>query len=82
MGAETGSALVGREFLTRWEPKSVGALFDVMRKTMPDDAPGSLAEKQYADVLAYLLKENDFPAGKEDLPFGLEALDAISFTRP
>ena len=54
-------------------------MYDLIRTTMPDAAPGSLAERQYHDVLAYLLKENAFPAGKEDLPRELDALTAIQF---
>lgn len=82
MGAEGGSELVGNSFLAHWEKKSVGDLFDLIRKTMPDAAPGSLTERQYLDVLAYMLKENAFPAGKEELPTTLEALNAISFVKP
>lgn len=78
-GAEGGLALVGKEFLGRWEKKSVGEFFELVRKTMPDSAPGSLAERQYLDLVAYLLKENEFPAGKDDLPRGQETMAAIAF---
>jgi quinoprotein glucose dehydrogenase len=82
MGAEGGSALMGDPFLAHWAKKSLGELFDLMRTTMPDAAPGSLSDRQYADVLAYLLKENAFPAGSDDLPATLEALNAIVFEKP
>jgi mono/diheme cytochrome c family protein len=82
LGAEGGSALVGRTFLSPWEKKSVGELFDQMRKTMPDAAPGSLSDRQYLDLLAYLLRENAFPVGQNDLPSTLAALNAIPFAKP
>lgn len=81
-GGEGGSELVGAAFLGRWEKKSVGDLFELMRTTMPDSAPGSLSERQYLDLLAHLLKENALPAGKEELPRGLEALKALALAKP
>ena len=81
-GAEGGSELVGAAFLGRWEKKSVGELFELIRTTMPDSAPGSLSERQYLDLLAYVLKENALPAGKEELAPGLEALKALGLSKP
>jgi S-disulfanyl-L-cysteine oxidoreductase SoxD len=81
-GAEGGAELVGEAFLGRWEKKSVGDLFELIRKTMPDESPGSLSEQQYLDVTAYVLKENALPAGKEELPRGPEALSAIALAKP
>jgi quinoprotein glucose dehydrogenase len=80
-GGEAGSALIGRDFVARWEKKSLSELFELMRKTMPDAAPGSLSSRQYLDLVAYLLKENEFPAGGDELAGG-EALGAISFAKP
>jgi mono/diheme cytochrome c family protein len=81
-GAEGGAELVGAAFLGRWEKKSVGELFELVRTTMPDESPGSLTERQYLDVLAYVLKENAFPAGKDELPRGLQALNALALAKP
>ena len=52
-------------------------LYDYVSRTMPFDAPGSLAEQQYWDVVAYLLDENELlPAdtvlGPESEPIELE----------
>jgi S-disulfanyl-L-cysteine oxidoreductase SoxD len=77
-GAEGGSALVGKEFLSHWDKKSVGELFDLVRKTMPDSAPGALTDRQYLDIVAYVLKENAFPAGKDELVRN-ETLNSIAF---
>jgi mono/diheme cytochrome c family protein len=46
---------------------TVGALHEKIRKTMPQDAPGTLREADVADVVAYILEENGFPAGTTPL---------------
>ena len=35
--------------------------------SMPADNPGSLSTQQYADIIAYLMREVGFPAGDEPL---------------
>jgi alcohol dehydrogenase (cytochrome c) len=44
---------------------------------MPDSAPGVLPARQYVDIVAYLLSENAFPAGSEELPLDLDVLKQI-----
>ena len=66
-GGATSPPLKGDDFLGGWKGKSVGALFDEVRMTMPFDSPGSLTAAQYADVLAYIFSENKYPAGAKDL---------------
>ena len=41
---------------------------------MPDDNPGGLPEQTYADIVAYMLQMNDFPAGDSELPTSLDML--------
>ena len=43
--------------------KSVKELLDYITQNMPQDSRGSLGAKTYADVTAYILKTNMFPAG-------------------
>ena len=78
-GFENGSAppLVGPEFLARWEGRSVGDLFDLLRLTMPDDDPGSLPREQYADLIAYILAVNKFPTGTMEIGTAIEPLKSI-----
>ncbi len=45
---------------------------------MPDSAPGALTDRQYVDIVAYILKENSYPAGKDELVRN-EAMNAILF---
>jgi hypothetical protein len=38
---------------------------------MPAGAPGTLKENEYLDILAYILRENEFPAGARELSAGV-----------
>jgi mono/diheme cytochrome c family protein len=67
LGGEDAPALAGADFLRRWNTKPVGALFESIRKTMPSDDPGSLSTRQCADIVAYVLSMNEFPAGQKEL---------------
>ena len=56
-------ALAGPDFAKAWKGKTVADLFDKTHSSMPATAPGSLTEKQTADVLAYMFSMAKFPAG-------------------
>jgi mono/diheme cytochrome c family protein len=81
-GGATSPPLKGDDFLSGWKGKSVGALLDEVKMTMPFDSPGSLTAAQYADVLAYILSENKFPAGPKDLEKDLTPLQQIKIEAP
>jgi mono/diheme cytochrome c family protein len=66
-GGDNGPALAGDGFKDEWNGKSVGDLFALFSKTMPMSAPGSLKKAEYVDLLAFILDENDFPAGAKAL---------------
>ena len=70
--------LVGR-FKPYWSGATLDVLFDYIATAMPLDHPGSLARAANADILAFLLKANNFPAGAKELSDGSEALKAIRF---
>jgi mono/diheme cytochrome c family protein len=67
MGGEAAPALAGDEFLHKWNGKTAGDLFELIRKTMPSEDPGNLSRRQYADILAYILSVNEFPGGQKEL---------------
>ena len=69
-------------FYTSFAGKPLWEMFDVISDSMPEDNPGSLKKEEYADVIAYLLKLNNFPAGESDLPTDKEALSAILMEKP
>ncbi|QUD86733.1 c-type cytochrome [Phenylobacterium montanum] len=75
----TGEAkpLAGPEFLSSWSGLTMGDLFDRVRTTMPLDAPKSLDAQSYADILAYVLKFNGFPAGQGELDRRAEVLAGV-----
>ena len=76
-GGEAGPPLAGKEFLEKWNGKTAGNLFGEIRKTMPSDDPGNLSSRQYADLVAYILSVNEFPAGQKELEREMAALDEI-----
>ncbi|HEX4105215.1 MAG TPA: c-type cytochrome [Rhizomicrobium sp.] len=75
-------ALTGAEFTADWIGLTLGDLFDRIRTTMPQDQPGKLSRDQYADVVAFILKINGYPAGQKDLDKRSEYLKAIGFVAP
>lgn len=66
-GMDQAPALVGADFLTAWNDLALADLFERTRISMPADKPGSLEPRQVADVLAFGLQRNGFPAGQTDL---------------
>jgi S-disulfanyl-L-cysteine oxidoreductase SoxD len=76
-GGEMAPPLAGGSFLSNWNGLTVGDLFERIRKTMPQNKAGKLPRTTIADVTAYMLKVNDFPAGKEELSTKTEALSLI-----
>jgi hypothetical protein len=61
--------LAGAAFVSRWADgqHTLDDLLYIMRTLMPYNAPASLTKQQYADVLAYVLKVNGYPAGEAEL---------------
>jgi cytochrome c len=46
------------------EGSDANALYTKIRQTMPLDAPASLTDDEYVDILAYVFQENGFPPGR------------------
>jgi mono/diheme cytochrome c family protein len=78
----TGEAppLAGGEFISHWDTLSLGDLYDRVRTTMPQNDPQSLSREDYADVVAFLLKSNGFPAGAAPMDKRSEVLATIGIT--
>ena len=70
-------SLVGAAFTSNWNDLTLGDLFERVRLTMPLDSPGRLSRQQNADVIAYVLKTNEWPPGASELPSDLGALKQI-----
>ena len=60
--------LSGSHFMADWETQSVADLVQRIHNTMPMDNPGALSAASCTDVVAYLLSQNQIPAGTTDLP--------------
>jgi mono/diheme cytochrome c family protein len=73
------SEFSGPAFRSAWSGRRVYDFFDQIRNTMPLDNPGGLSREQYAAVIAYVLKLNQYPAGSSDLPVSDAALKLIKF---
>ena len=82
MGAfvpEMAALLADHTFRNRWQGRSLGELFELIRETMPQDAPGTLSSQQTADLIALMLSGNRLPAGEVALAGDVETLSQILF---
>jgi len=75
LGGGTGPALKADRFARMFADKDLKTLFTKIATTMPRNAPASLGDNVYLDIVAHVLKENGFPAGSHEL--AADALDAI-----
>ena len=78
-GADMTPPLTGGAFTANWDGVTIGDLADRIRISMPLNNPGSLSRQQTADVVAYILQFNQFPAGKEELSREVQVLKQILF---
>jgi S-disulfanyl-L-cysteine oxidoreductase SoxD len=76
-GADMTPPLIGGAFTANWNDLSLGDLFERIRATMPLDKPGTLSRQQNADVVAFVLKANLWPAGTSELSRDLGVLKQI-----
>ena len=66
-----------RPVLKRWEGQSLSILYTVMSTSMPESNPGFLSEKEYVDILAYILSLSRYAAGDTELDYENGALDEV-----
>jgi mono/diheme cytochrome c family protein len=76
-GDEMAPSVAGSDFIVFWTELPVGALFNRIKLTMPEDGPGRLSDQEYTDVVAYMLDRNDYPAGENELSTDKAELDRI-----
>jgi SAM-dependent methyltransferase len=67
-GGSMAPALVGPAFAANYDGQTVGDLFDRNRTSMPVGREGQLSAQQNADITAFMLQVNKFPAGEAELP--------------
>ena len=78
---EVAALLADHTFRNRWQGRSLGELFELIRDTMPQDDPGTLSPEQTADLVAYILNGNRQPAGDVTLTADVAQLSLIPFER-
>jgi quinoprotein glucose dehydrogenase len=78
-GGEEAPPLSGGGFVANWNGLTLGDLFERTRTTMPQNDPGKISRQQHADILAFILSANKFPAGKTELEKQTELLKEIRF---
>ncbi|MGH9255315.1 MAG: c-type cytochrome [Vicinamibacterales bacterium] len=60
----------GEAFMRDWGGTAVDGLFGRIKSSMPPGAPSSLSDAEYLDIVAYMLRVNAFPAGRDELTAG------------
>jgi len=73
--------LAGKDFLSNWQGKMVGDLFEKTQTSMPATAPGTLTPEQTAQVVSYMLAQSKYPAGATALADKMDDLK-ISIDAP
>jgi hypothetical protein len=63
----TAPVLVSERFTRTFADATLLSLFTTIQTTMPRNAPGSLTEQEYVDVVADLLKSNGYADGMVEL---------------
>ncbi|MDG2377237.1 MAG: cytochrome c [Woeseiaceae bacterium] len=67
-----------RPVLKRWEGQPIGILYTVMMTSMPESNPGFLTEKEYVDILAYILSLSRYAHGDTELDYKNGALNELT----
>ena len=76
-GGEMAPPLAGGDFMANWNGLTVYDFFDRVRKTMPLGKEGSLNREECAQITAFILSSNGYPAGSAALDTHDENLKMI-----
>ncbi|MDP6414244.1 MAG: PQQ-binding-like beta-propeller repeat protein [Gammaproteobacteria bacterium] len=66
-GAFEAPALNDANFQNNWTNRNTAELIDLLQRTMPPQAPGSLSESDYVQLVAFLLNANEIPPSSNPL---------------
>ena len=67
-----------RPVLKRFEGQPLGIMYTVMATSMPESNPGFLTEKEYVDILAYILSLSRYAEGDAELDYQGGALNELT----
>jgi mono/diheme cytochrome c family protein len=82
VGCHPAGTYATAAFREKWHGRPLSELYLLVSDTMPKQDPASLPPDEYAQTVAYLLKINDVPSGKTELPADVEALKKITIEMP
>jgi mono/diheme cytochrome c family protein len=77
-GDAVSPPLVGPSFTGRYAGSSALEMVQSIRSSMPQNAPDSLGDRAYIDLVSYLLKMNGSSAGATELPIDVAELEKIT----
>jgi len=66
-----------KDKLASWDQAPLVDFYDLVASTMPQSAPGSLTDEQYADALAYIFSFLGYPDGDKELSYTDGSMDDI-----
>ena len=78
LGGQTAPPLAGDDFNAKWSSQTLLDLANKIRRTMPNDDSARLTSQETADLVAFILKTDKFPSGRE-LSMDEAALKLIAF---
>ena len=79
-GDSVSPTLLGPSFLARFASMTALEMVTAIRNSMPQNAPDSLGDQAYVDLVSYLLKVNGSRAGSAELKTDVAELDKILIT--
>jgi len=79
-GDDVSPALVGKGFLARFSGLSAHEMVQNLRASMPQNAPDTLGDRAYVDLIAFLLNANGGRTGASELPLDVAELEKIVIT--
>jgi ankyrin repeat protein/mono/diheme cytochrome c family protein len=79
-GDAVSPTLVGPAFLGRFTGQTAHEMVQAVRASMPQNAPDSLGDRAYVDLIAFLLDANGGRSGAFELPLDVAELEKIVIT--
>jgi mono/diheme cytochrome c family protein len=80
-GDAVSPPLAGPAFMARFDGSSALDMVQGIRSSMPQNAPDSLGDRAYVDLVTFLLKANGSPAGSTELPLDVAELEKIAIAQ-
>ena len=81
-GGTSGPELSGASFTGGYTNGDAMALYSKISQDMPSSAPGTLKPEEYADVMAFVLSVNKYPAGKTEIAKDGAGLKGLKMAAP